>query len=98
MSERNEKGHFQKGNTIAKGHSNPLARRRQQFADEFLKTLKPADLRKIIKKLITLAQKGDLVAIKEILDRAMGRARPPEDEPGEAVKITIKLPPGYEDI
>ena len=97
--ERDNLGRFTQGNRAAAGHTNRMAKKRQALTDMFLRELKPADFKAIIKKLIALARDGDIQAIRECLDRSMGKCLPyePPEEP-KRVSITLELPEGYEDI
>jgi len=97
--QRARNGFFCKGNTMAAGHRNPQARQRQAFTDEFLRIVKPADFRRVIKKLIEMAAGGDIIAIRELLDRLLGRPKiPDETEEREPINISIKFPPELEDV
>jgi len=68
---RDRKGRFASGNKYAKG--NPYAKRVAQLRSALLAAITPADVKAIVKKLIEQAKSGDMVAIKEVLDRAVGK-------------------------
>ena len=94
---RDTLGRFQKGNAAAKGHKNTMARRRQALTDTFLRELKQEDFKAIVRKLIDQAKEGDMTAIREVLDRALGRPIPFEPEKG-IIDIEVILPPELENI
>lgn len=64
-------GKFAKGNKLGRG--NPLAGRAAKIRAILLKELKPADAKAIAAKLIAQAKGGDMQAIREILDRTIGK-------------------------
>lgn len=97
MTNRNEKGKFVKGNKAAVGHKNKMAKKRQALTDDFLRQLRPCDFKKIIQTLIELAKNGDLPAIREVLDRALGKCQVSESEE-EPLQITVLFPPELKDI
>jgi hypothetical protein len=68
---RDKQGRFAKGNKCAQG--NPHAKQVAQLRSALLSAVKPADIRVIVKKLIKRAKEGDIVAIKEIFDRSIGK-------------------------
>lgn len=69
---RDVQGRFAVGNRIGTG--NPQARRVQRLRAELLRAVDPPTLRKVIDALIAQAVAGDVTAIKELLDRCLGRA------------------------
>ena len=64
-------GRFEQGNKYGMG--NPFAKKTAQLRAALLNTVTPDDVAVVIKVLIRLARGGDLVAVKELLDRAVGR-------------------------
>jgi len=68
---RDAQGRFAAGNKLGKG--NPFAARVAKLRSELLKAVTPADIRGVVRKLITQAKSGDLPAIKELLDRVLGK-------------------------
>lgn len=66
-------GKFAKGNAFAQG--NPLAAKVQQLRRVLLDVVTVKDLEKVCRKLITLAKAGDLVAIRELMDRLFGKSK-----------------------
>ncbi len=97
MAERDEKGRFLQGNKCAEGHENPTRRRRLVFQDGFYWRVQPKDMDAITEKLVELAKGGNMLAIKEILDRMIGKPEPIVPEP-ESFRITVKFPPELEDM
>jgi hypothetical protein len=69
---RNADGSFAQGNRFGTG--NPFAKKVAQLRSMLLSEIKPADIRKIIRLLIDKAKKGDIIAAKEVLDRAIGKS------------------------
>ena len=69
---RDAGGKFVPGNPGGPG--NPLAKRVNQIRARILAQITREDLNEIIAKLIEQAKAGDIVAIKEVLDRCMGKS------------------------
>lgn len=65
------KGRFPKGNPGGPG--NPHARAVHRLRSALLKAITPDDVKKMVAVLIRKAKKGDVIAIKELLDRTVGR-------------------------
>jgi len=78
---RDARGWFVPGNKAAKSHRHPQARHATKLAEAFRSSIKAADIKAIARKLVQMARKGDLPAIRELLDRTLGR--PPQAEPPE---------------
>ena len=68
---RDGAGRFAAGNKCARG--NPYAKQVQKLRSALLSAVKPSDVRAIMQKLIARAREGDIVAVKEVLDRCIGR-------------------------
>jgi hypothetical protein len=64
-------GRFAPGNKLASG--NPMNRKAQQLRNELLQTVTPEDINAVVRKLIDMARGGDLLAIREFLDRVLGK-------------------------
>jgi len=73
-SERDPHGRFRPGNRGGTG--NPLAGQVNRLRVKMLATVTPSDLAKVIRKLVKLAQNGDLGAIKLLFDRLFGEPVP----------------------
>jgi len=67
---RGPDGRFLKGNPGGPG--NPYARRVAQFRAALLARIKVGDLRAIADRLVEQAKAGDLLAIREVLNRTVG--------------------------
>lgn len=80
---RNGRGQFAKGNPGGPG--NPLARRTAQLRSALLRYVKPKHMRAVVKALYEQAIGGDLAAIREFLDRTIGRAVPMTEATDPAV-------------
>jgi len=68
---RDAQGRFTSGNKLGRG--NPFAARVAKLRAELLKAVTPADIRAVARKLIKQAKTGDLPAIRELLDRVLGK-------------------------
>jgi len=68
---RDRKGRFAAGNQAAKG--NPHQKATQRFRATLMETVKPADFRAVVRKLVAKAKAGEPWAVKELLDRTVGR-------------------------
>jgi len=68
---RDRKGRFAAGNQAAKG--NPHQKAAQRFRAALMETVKPADLKAVVRTLVATAKAGEPWAIKELLDRTVGR-------------------------
>ena len=64
-------GRFEQGNKYGMG--NPFAKKTAQLRAALLSAITPDDMTVVIKILISKARDGDLVAVKELLDRAVGK-------------------------
>lgn len=88
---RDGKGRFVKGS--GGGPGNPYARRVARLRRELYRAVTPEDLRTVVRALVEKARSGDVAAIKELLDRTIGKARPIEDadEAGDQRRVIIKV-------
>jgi len=68
---RDESGRFTPGNTGGPG--NPFAKRVARLRAELLRSVTLKDVREIVRTLVLQAKLGDLPAIKELLDRLLGK-------------------------
>jgi len=68
---RDRRGRFVAGNPGGPG--NPHARTVAACRRAFLEAVTPADIRKVARTLVRMAIAGDLGAIKELLDRTVGK-------------------------
>jgi hypothetical protein len=64
-------GRFVAGNKLGRG--NPLAGRAAKIRAVLLKSVTAADAKEIAAKLVEMAKGGDLAAIRELLDRTIGK-------------------------
>ena len=97
MAERDQSGKFKKGNRAASGHRNKTAQKRAKLADEFLRQLKQDEFAQVVRTLLDLAQGGNVAAIKEVLDRGLGKPQISET-PEEPLKIQVCFPPELENL
>ena len=70
---RDANGRFGPNNTYGQG--NPHAQQIQQLRAALLSAISPQDIEAVVKTLVTRALAGDVVAIRELLDRAIGKAQ-----------------------
>ena len=68
---RDEFGRFGPGNRFSRG--NPHAKRVAQLRSALLETVTVEDMRAVAAKLIEMARGGDLPAIRELLERTLGK-------------------------
>ena len=57
---------------------NPRAAQVARLRAEMLDAVTPDDMRAIVSRLVELAKKGDVRAIKEVLDRTLGKPQEPD--------------------
>ncbi len=72
--DRRPDGTFAKGN--AGGRGNPYALKIARFRTAIIEAITEDDIKEIIAELVAQAKAGSLPAIKELLDRLVGRAVP----------------------
>lgn len=72
---RDKSGRFTKGNPGGPG--NPRARQVGALRSAFLDAVTPEDIQVAVRQLIAKSRGGDLPAIKELLDRVLGKANQP---------------------
>ena len=60
------------------GPGNPHAAQVARLRAEMLDAVTPDDMRAIVSRLVELAKGGDVRAIKEVLDRTLGRPQEPD--------------------
>jgi hypothetical protein len=70
---RDGNGRFRPGNSGGPG--NPFARRTAKLRTALLRAVKPDDIEAAVAKLVEKAKAGELPAIKELLDRCLGRPK-----------------------
>ena len=68
---RGTDGRFQPGNTGGPG--NPYARQVAALRAAIMEAATPEALREVVRKLVEKAQEGHLPAIRELLDRTLGK-------------------------
>ena len=70
---RDSRGRFRSGNRAAAGRGNPHADRVNAWRTALAATVTEDDLRTVIAKLVELAKAGERWAVREMLDRCLGR-------------------------
>ncbi len=68
---RDASGRFARGN--AGGPGNPYAKQVGSLRSAMIEAVTPSDLKAVTRKLIVLAKSGNVPAIREILDRTLGK-------------------------
>jgi hypothetical protein len=71
LNGRSRNGQFTAGNKFGAG--NPLNMKAQQLRNSLLQTVTEDDLTSVTKKLIAMAKEGNIHAIRELLDRVLGK-------------------------
>ncbi len=74
---RSSLGQFLPGNQAAAGHSSPHAAKVQTWRTALSETVTENDLRAVIAKLVEKARAGERWAVRELLDRCLGKAVQP---------------------
>lgn len=69
---RDPRGRFTRGN--AGGPGNPHAKRVAEFRNALLERVKTTDVEEVIDELMKLAKGGDIIAIREFLNRVIGKS------------------------
>jgi len=69
--ERDERGRFAKGNRL--GHGNPHAAQVARLRSALPTAVTEEDMRQVIARLVQLAKECDVRAVKELLDRTLGK-------------------------
>jgi hypothetical protein len=68
---RDSHGRFTAGN--AGGPGNPHVMQTAKLRAKLLEAVMPDDIEAVIKQLVTMARSGDMPAIRELLDRVLGK-------------------------
>lgn len=69
---RTARGQFARGNPGGPG--NPHAKRVAELREALLSSINPNDIRDIVHALVSRAKSGEVAAIRELLDRLLGRS------------------------
>ena len=93
---RGKRGHFLPGNKAAVGRGNPDASRITTWRRAFTRSVTAADVTKAMQKLLDAVDNGESWAIKELLDRTLGKADKRLEVTGEGggpveTEITLTL-------
>lgn len=95
-AEHDGRGRFLPGNQAACGRGNPHAARVNAWRAALAETVTEADVREVIAQLLEKAKAGQPWAVKEFLDRTLGKADQRLEVTGEgggpvASEITLRL-------
>ena len=93
---RGNRGHFLPGNKAAVGRADPDASRITTWRRAFTRAVTAAQVTLAMEKLIEAVGNGESWAIKELLDRTLGKADQRLEVTGEsggpvATEVTLKL-------
>lgn len=69
---RDSNGRFAGGNSFARG--NPHHRKAAQLRSALLAAIDEADIKAAVAALLQRAKSGDVIAIRELLDRSVGKS------------------------
>jgi len=84
---REDNGRFAKG--WQGGPGNPQVQRLAEYRQALADCISPASLKRVIAKLLKRAESGDMLAVKILLDRCLGKAT---TAPASVDKPTFELP------
>ena len=89
---RTARGRFAPGNPGGPG--NPYAKRVADLRAALLESVTEADIRAVARALVKRAKAGEVPAIRELLDRLVGKAgdTPPEDAGGIVLNVVTGVP------
>ena len=90
---RTASGQFAKGN--AGGPGNPHAKRVADLRAALLEAVTPEDIRTVATALVARAKAGEVPAIRELLDRLLGKVTAnatPEDEKQIVLNVITNVP------
>lgn len=81
---------FEKGNPGGPG--NPYIKRVAALRKTLLDAVTPEEMERVVRALLNKAQEGDVPAIKELLDRTVGKAVAKDDDGNDlpGIKIIIE--------
>jgi len=92
---RTPRGQFAKGNPGGPG--NPYARRTAALRSALLDAVTEADIRAVARALVKRAKDGEVPAVRELLDRLLGRAGDVQDLAAPTMLRVITGVPRSED-
>lgn len=84
---RDGKGRFAPGNKGGPG--NPNTQRVARLRETLLNAVTPEEMERVVRALLDKAQEGDVPAIKELLDRTIGKAVAKDDDGNDLPGITV---------
>jgi len=84
---RNGRGRFTKGN--AGGPGNPHVAMVGRWRAVLVETVTDDDIRAVVAELVQLAKAGAPWAVRELLDRCIGKAQPEQPSDGHDDQLTI---------
>ncbi len=93
---RGKRGHFLPGNKAAVGRGNPAESHVTSWRRAFTRSVTAADVTKAMQKLLDAVDNGESWAIKELLDRTLGKADQRHEITGDGggpveTQVTLRL-------
>ena len=79
--DRDARGRFTKGNSGGPG--NPHVKSVAAWRSALARVISPADIEAVLRKLLERAKAGEPWAVRELLDRCLGKARPDAGRPDD---------------
>jgi hypothetical protein len=92
---RTAKGRFAQGNPGGPG--NPYARRVAAFRAVLLDAVTEADLKAVARSLVARAKAGEVPAIRELLDRLIGKVGDHDPETADQGPLIMKVVQDFDD-
>jgi hypothetical protein len=87
---RDVNGRFTAGNTVAKGRAHAFARKAAALRQAFYAEVTPADMRAVVRKLITEATGGNLQAARLVLLWIVGKPTDPHHPDAVAAMLAAE--------
>jgi len=88
-ADRDDKGRFRPGNRASVGRGNPYAEKATEWRKALCGAVTTRDIRDVVLTLVAAAKKGRPWAVKELLDRCLGKAQIDLTSGGEAIRFEV---------
>lgn len=92
---RTASGRFAKGNPGGPG--NPHSRRVAALREALLESVTESDIRAVAKALVSKAKGGDIPAVRELLDRLLGKSDDKGQEAPPIIRVITGVPRSEDD-
>jgi hypothetical protein len=93
---RTASGRFAKGNPGGPG--NPHSRRVSALREALLASVTAADIRAVARALVSKAKGGDVPAVRELLDRLLGKGDDKGEEGTTIIRVITGVPRSEDDV